>query len=51
MHIVITLAALLALLLVSESLASSFDASATEPATVEPSGQAALESRARDRAR
>ncbi len=51
MHIVITLAAVLALLLLSESLASSFDASATEPATAEPSDQAAPESLARDRAR
>jgi hypothetical protein len=51
MHIVITLAALLALVLISESWASSADASATEPATAEPSGQVVTESPVRDRAR
>jgi hypothetical protein len=50
MHIVITLAAVLALLLLLESLAPSFDVSATEPATAEPSGQAAPEQLAHDRA-
>ena len=52
MQIVITLAALAALVLVFESWAASFDSSVTEPATTaEPAESAALESRARDRAR
>jgi len=51
MQILITLAALAALVLVLESWASSFDASATEPATAETSRSAAPDPGSRDRAR